>query len=74
MTHMLKNRFRTDRWKKDSIESVDLYNQWFMNCAPKAYRRARNGVNGPSFGNRLAGWIIRNLPESDLFSPEWQDA
>lgn len=44
MTHMLKNRFRTDRWKKDSMESVDLYNQWFMNCAPKAYRMARNGV------------------------------
>lgn len=44
MTSMLKNRFRTDRWKEDSIESVDLYNQWFMNCAPRAYRIARDGV------------------------------
>lgn len=44
MTNILKNRFRTDRWKEDSIKSVDLYNQWYMTSAPEAYRKARAGV------------------------------
>lgn len=44
MIDMRKNRFRTDLWKKDSIKSVDLYNQWFMTSAPEAYRKARAGV------------------------------
>lgn len=44
MTNALKNRFRTDRWKEDSNQSVDLYNQWFLTSAPEAYRKARAGV------------------------------
>ena len=28
-------------WKKDVAASVDLYNDWFMRFAPKAYREAR---------------------------------
>lgn len=44
MTETLKNKFRTDRWKEDSNQSVDLYNQWFMTSAPEAYRKARAGV------------------------------
>lgn len=44
MTEVLKNRFRTDRWKEDSNLSVDLYNQWFIASAPVAYRKARAGV------------------------------
>jgi hypothetical protein len=39
-----KNRFRTDTWKKDSWQSVDYYNTWFMSCAPNAYKVARKGV------------------------------
>lgn len=44
MTELLKNRFRTDRWKEDSNRSVDLCNRWFMSSAPEAYRTARTGV------------------------------
>lgn len=44
MTEILNNRFRTDRWKEDSIQSVDFYNHWFLTSAPKAYRIARSGV------------------------------
>jgi hypothetical protein len=28
-------------WKKDIMQSVDLYNQWFMDFAPKAFRDTR---------------------------------
>lgn len=28
-------------WKKDIEESVDCFNAWFLDCAPKAYRDAR---------------------------------
>jgi hypothetical protein len=28
-------------WKKDIIESVDLYNTWFMDFAPRAFRETR---------------------------------
>ena len=44
MAETLKNRFRTDRWKEDTVRSVDLYNQWFITSAPAAYRKARSGV------------------------------
>jgi hypothetical protein len=29
------------QWKEDIARSVDLYNDWFMNFAPKAYRESR---------------------------------
>ena len=29
------------QWKKDTNASVDLYNDWFMNFAPKAFRDSR---------------------------------
>ncbi len=29
------------RWKKDISQSVDMYNDWFMRFAPKAYRDTR---------------------------------
>jgi len=28
-------------WKNDIIQSVDFYNQWFMNFAPQAFRDTR---------------------------------
>ncbi len=28
-------------WKSDIIQSVDLYNRWFMDFAPKAFRETR---------------------------------
>ncbi len=35
------NRDKPDRWKNDIIQSVDLYNNWFMEFAPRAFRETR---------------------------------
>lgn len=35
------NRTKPDRWKADIIRSVDMYNSWFMEFAPSAYRETR---------------------------------
>jgi len=38
---MAVNRDKPDRWKADIAESVDMYNDWFMKFAPKAFRETR---------------------------------
>ena len=38
---MAVNRDKPDRWKRDIAQSVDMYNEWFMRFAPKAYRTTR---------------------------------
>ena len=38
---MAVNSDKTHKWKADTAESVDFYNEWFMNFAPKAFREAR---------------------------------
>lgn len=35
------NRTKPDRWKADILQSVDMYNEWFMRFAPTAYRETR---------------------------------
>jgi len=35
------NSNKPERWKADIEKSVDFYNDWFMNFAPKAYRETR---------------------------------
>lgn len=35
------NRDKPDRWKEDTVRSVDMYNKWFIRFAPKAYRDVR---------------------------------
>ncbi|MGL5258460.1 MAG: XamI family restriction endonuclease [Proteocatella sp.] len=35
------NRDKPDRWKDDIAKSVDFYNKWFMEFAPKAFRETR---------------------------------
>jgi hypothetical protein len=37
------NRNRPELWKEDSAASVAMYNRWFMEAAPKAYRDTRAG-------------------------------
>ena len=32
---------KPDRWKQDIARSVDMYNNWFMQFAPEAYRTTR---------------------------------
>ena len=38
---MAVNRDKVDLWKKDVAISVDFYNNWFMEFAPKAFRDTR---------------------------------
>lgn len=38
---MAVNRDKPDRWKGDIAKSVDMYNNWFMKFAPKAFRETR---------------------------------
>jgi XamI restriction endonuclease len=35
------NLDKPHQWKADIVQSVDMYNDWFMNFAPKAYRDTR---------------------------------
>lgn len=35
------NRDKPDLWKSDILQSVDLYNTWFMEFAPRAFRETR---------------------------------
>lgn len=38
---MAVNMDKPQRWKDDVALSVDMYNQWFLNFAPKAFRETR---------------------------------
>ena len=35
------NRDKPDLWKGDIERSVDMYNDWFLNFAPEAFRNTR---------------------------------
>ncbi|MDR2142096.1 MAG: XamI family restriction endonuclease [Deltaproteobacteria bacterium] len=35
------NRCNPDIWKEDIVKSVDLYNSWFLEFAPKTFRESR---------------------------------
>ncbi len=41
---MAINNDKTQKWKNDVIQSVDFYNDWFLNFAPQAYRNARHAA------------------------------
>ena len=43
---MAANLDKPSRWKSDIADSVDLYNAWFMEFAPEAFRRARRSTAG----------------------------
>ena len=38
---MAVNRNKPDRWKADIVRSVDMFNDWFLEFAPAAYRKTR---------------------------------
>ncbi len=38
---MAVNRDKVDQWRHDITESVDMYNDWFMLFAPRAFRTTR---------------------------------
>ncbi|MGH2493098.1 MAG: XamI family restriction endonuclease [Ktedonobacteraceae bacterium] len=35
------NASKPERWKADIVQSVDLYNNWFLQFAPDTYRKTR---------------------------------
>jgi hypothetical protein len=38
---MAVNLDKPQNWKADIVQSVDMYNDWFMEFAPKAFRETR---------------------------------
>jgi hypothetical protein len=38
---MAVNADKTSRWKADVLKSIDMYNEWFIQFAPKVYRETR---------------------------------
>src|SRR5579885_3472540 len=39
--YMPVNADKVNKWKTDSLQSVDMYNNWFINFAPLTYRETR---------------------------------
>lgn len=58
-------------WKQDIIQSVDLYNSWFMDFAPKAFRETRvstaksveEALKETSYLNDVSPAILQRHPE-----------
>lgn len=46
------NRRNTEMWKGDTIKSVSLYNEWFLNFAPTTYTQERKRAM------QRVGWAI----------------
>lgn len=58
-------------WKQDIIQSVDLYNTWFMDFAPKAFRETRvstaknveEALEETNYLNNISPAILQKHPE-----------
>jgi hypothetical protein len=58
------NRTNPDSWKKDTAASVDMYNEWFMNFAPKTFRETRIGTSkSVEDALRITGYLCKLTPE-----------
>lgn len=65
------NRDKPDLWKDDILQSVDLYNRWFMGFAPKTFRDTRittaNSVEQALIDTRyltnISAELLKNHPE-----------
>lgn len=65
------NRDKPDNWKDDTAKSVDMYNDWFMEFAPKTFRETRaltsvsveNALCITGYLRNLTPIILRNNPE-----------
>jgi XamI restriction endonuclease len=58
---MAVNRDKPDRWKADVAQSVDMYNTWFINFAPQAYRETRVKVTEVVASTLQATNNLKNL-------------
>lgn len=65
------NRHRVDLWKEDVYRSVRMYNEWFLDAAPEAYRGSRSAVideveqlfKATAYMNRLTPQAIIDAPQ-----------
>lgn len=68
---MCINRDKPDFWKNDILQSVDLYNSWFMEFAPRAFRETRvktanrveRALVETSFLRNISVELLKNHPE-----------
>jgi hypothetical protein len=60
------NRDKPDLWKTDIARSVDMYNDWFMNFAPAAYRSTRIKTTEDVERTLLATENLRNIKTTIL--------
>lgn len=60
---MAVNLDKPNRWKSDIMQSVDMYNQWFMEFAPAAFRSTRiHTTTAVETALRLTGNLINIQP------------
>ena len=65
------NLDKPQRWKDDVAKSVDMYNVWFMNFAPKAFRGTRINATKDVEATLRATDNLRNIkPELMRKHPE----
>ena len=65
------NRDKPDLWKNDIIQSVDLYNRWFMEFAPRAFRETRVSTSSSvehalvdtNYLQNISVRLLKNHPE-----------
>ena len=58
------NRTKPDNWKSDTAASVDMYNEWFMNFAPKTFRETRVSTSkSVEDALRITGYLNKLTPE-----------
>ena len=65
------NRDKPDNWKKDIAASVYMYNNWYINFAPKTYRETRVKTSaGVETALRLTDYLRKLSPEVLKDNPE----
>lgn len=65
------NRDKPDNWKKDTAASVDMYNEWFMDFAPKTFRDTRVTTSASvKSALRITGYFQNLTPEVLKANPE----
>lgn len=65
------NRDKPDLWKDDILQSVDLYNTWFMKFAPRAFRETRittassveRALNDTNYLRDISVKLLKKHPE-----------
>ncbi|MDR1791601.1 MAG: XamI family restriction endonuclease [Propionibacteriaceae bacterium] len=64
------NANRVDRWKADVAASVSMYNEWFFDAAPQAFKESRSvarqqvldALNTTDMGRNLSHDVLRATP------------